>query len=732
MTLLLLLVGCGSGVTTGKSGPRIGESCVDEACASGLVCANDGTCAAPGDLGTTLSDGDCSATVECAYGLVCDADNTCASPGDPGTGAAGASCSSDDDCQAGHYCGDDGICVDVGIPFWEGGECPADLDGDFYPLFDVPNLPASGQIDFFSLPFPNDARLDLDGRPDLSGFPDPGDVAPAVGEVLAAVSGGPTGYGLNPTVYFRFSRPQDLDSITVLTDDATVWWASIDEDADDYGVLPALQYFTRNSRGKYICQNWLAVSVYDGQPLEPNHTYAVWLTKDIHSRNGATAVRDDGFKVMMGDERPTDLSLARAWDAYAPFRDYVAREGIASDRIAGAAVFTTGDPSRGVRYFREVTEGDDVSVGVSDLVECDDGVASPCDDGGVRTCGSGSAAFDELQGRVSVPVYRTDSGVAYDASTFRPTVQGNEDVCFAMTLPKGDMPAGGWPVAFYAGDPGGSFRDAVDGGVAEALAAQGFATITLELPGQGERGTAYYDAAHPAAWLGNELQAAADPNALVRLANEWSLAAAESPTGAEIRFDPANLWYVGEGEGASVGVDFLAWSLDARGGVLGNAAGYQIHAFGEQTAPVDIAHGLQAALADSALNRWHPMLNLVQEMFEPVDPVNYARSVVRDPRTGAKSVLFVTGVEDAETPEVSLTSVLTAAALPTVGDVLLDYDQSTTSYPVYENISDGADRVTAAAVQVAAGHDALLEAGPLDQAARFLGSGTAGQPTIEE
>jgi hypothetical protein len=731
--LSLLWIGCDGNLSGGKLGPALGESCEDERCRSGLVCGHEGVCVEDGDLGGTPEGDDCSASAECQYELVCSSDNFCAEAGGAGTGGAGDTCGSDDDCQAGHFCADDGTCTDVGIPFWEGATCPDDdLEGEFRVLFDVPDLPASGEIDFFSLPFPNDTRLGTTGHVDLSGFPDPGD-GTAVGGLLDALEAGPAGWGVNPTVYFRFSRPQDLDTVTADGDAATVRWASLDEDADDYGDLTALQFFTRNTRGKYICQNWLGVSVADGRPLEEGHTYAVWLTKGIHDTDGDNAVRDNGFKVMVGDERPTDLTLGRAYDAYAPFREYVAREGLDLSSIAGAAVFTTGYPSRGVRYFREVTGGEDVDIAASDLTACDTGVIGPCDDGGARSCGSAGAGFTEVQGHLSVPRYRTDGGsVAYDPSSLRPAIQGMEDACFAMTVPAGTKPAAGWPIALYATDVGGTFRDAVSTGVAEALAAEGIATISLELPGHGERGTSYVDPANPPAWLGNQLQAGADAHAVLRFVQEWSVAAAASPTGADIGFDPDQVWFVGQGEGASTGIDFLAWTLGVKGGVLGNPAAFELHAFADQDAPVDVEHGLQAAFADSALTRWHPMLGLLQEYFEVADPVNNALAVVRDSATESKHLLVVDGTADDVLPTLSRQSAMRALYLPTAGPVLDDFGQTTTTFPVFENVSTDDGRRTAAEVQTADGHTALLTDAGIARTAAFLASGLAGSPTIGE
>ena len=730
--LLILLVGCG-GQFKGSILPGEGDSCEEEGhCQQGLTCGHEGVCLEEGATGATEADGDCSLTAECAWELVCSADNVCVEDGAVGTGSEGDSCSSDEDCQAGHYCGDDGACVDLELPLWEGGTCPEDdLTGDFRPLFEVPDLPVSGEIDFYSLPFPNDLRLDTQGHPDLSGFPSPGDDT-AVPDLVAAIES-QSGWPRNPTIFFRFSRTPDFDTLRVDGDAPTIRFVSLDPDAPDYGDVSSLQYFTRSTRGKYICQNWLAVSVYDGRPLEEGHTYGVWITKSVTDRDGVTAVRDNGFKVMVQEDRPEDVDLGRAWDSFAPLRDYVTDNGVAIEDIAGATVFTTGYSSRGTRYFREVTQGDDVTVGLSDLVACDTGVVSPCDDGGARACEAADPDFTELHGLVSLPRYRTDGGsVAYDPTSLRPLVDGYEDVCVSMTVPTTEMPEGGWPVTLFQPDLGGTFRDAVTTGLAGDLAVQGVATIGVELPGHGARGDSYIDTSNLQAWLGNMLQASADPEALVRLAQEWSVDADASPTGTAIAFDPDEIWYAGQGEAAAVGTNFLAWSLDTRGAVLGNPSGYMIHRFADEDTPIDVEHGLMTSLGDSALTRWHPALNLLQAAFEGVDPVNNGMGVTREPSTEAKHLLVVHGVNDEATPELALVSGLRALYLPTAGDVLDDYGQSTTTFPVYENVSTEDGRRTAASVQVDAGHDALLTAEGVFRAASFIGSGIGGSPTIEE
>ncbi|MFZ5475612.1 MAG: hypothetical protein ACOZNI_02455 [Myxococcota bacterium] len=722
---IVALSACSAGISKVSLG-SLGDDCTEVRCQSDLTCAHDGTCQLPGELGTTGEGEDCSDGEECAYGLVCAADNTCVPPGSPGTGGEGDGCDGDGDCLAGHWC-DGGTCADVGIPYWEGGDCPADVtDGDFYPLFDVPTLPAYTNLDFFSLPFPNDARLGAGGRPDLSGFPTPGDDAPAVDALLAAVEGGPTGWGTNPVVYFRFNRPQDFDTIRVLSDDATVFFASLDEDADDYGPLGAMQFFTRHARGKYVCQNWLAVSVWDGAPLLPDHTYAVWVTKGITDEAGNTAVRDNGFKVMVQDDRPEDAALVNAWDAYQPFRDYVAREGVDMDQIAGAAVFTTGQPARGVRYYRELVEEPESTPAMGSLEACEAGATT--------TCGACGDAGDlvELHGALSLAAWRDAAGVVpLDETGLKPALQGTEEACVAITLPPGEAPDAGWPVALVVPDVGGTFHDAVDDGTAAALAAEGVATISIELSGHGARGgAAWPDPLNPAGWLGGQLQSVADAHAIAHVAQTWSLEAADSPTGEAVAFDPDGMWFWGLGEGASVGIDFLAYSQEARGGVLGNPEGLRLHTLLVREEPVDLARGMQAAYADSNLTRWHPLVALHQQLFDPADPVNFALGVVREPTFSAKHLFVVHGVEDAELAEASIAAPLLAGSIPTAGDVLVDYGQGTTSLPASENATTDDGRRTAASVQVAAGHDALVGEGA--RGAAFVGSGADGAAPVVE
>ncbi len=707
--ILFLLAGCGTGVTSGGALPGIGAECEAGRCTSGAVCAHDNVCAEPGSSGTALVGSDCSATEECAFTLECASNNECSAADAQGTGATGDKCVDDDNCQSGFTC-DSGACVDLEIPNWDGGPCPADAESDdeFRALFQIPDLPTSEPLDFFAMPFPNDLRLDGDGRPMLDGFPSPGEAAPSVDRLLGFVAE-QTGWGLDPVVYFRFNKPHDLTSIKVLTTDATVHFASIDPDADDYGNLSAFEFFTRQSRNRYVCQNWLAVTTYGGRPLLPNHTYAVWLTKGITS-GGSEVFRDDDFPVLMQEDRPTDLTDAKAFDRFQPFRDFVDEEGLSRGEIVAATVFTTGDPARDLRYTREVVESETTTVAVGELADC---ATSPCD----LACGA-SASFTESHALVSIPDFTTAAGLVAFDDIFRPQVQGTSEVCAVLTVPTGIAPTAGWPVALWRGDLGGDAQDAVKNGIAEAFAVQGVATLAIDLPHHGDRKTEedataqWFPTESPGAWRGTLYQAFADGHILQRLAAD-----------PQLGLDADQIWVVGEGVGGDASIALLAWAKDLQGGVVGNPGGLLGQLAAERREPFDVGHALERSFADSNLSRSHPLVALLQQWLGPFDPAGSAEAMVREPATIAKHVFLVDGVEDTELSPDSRYAVLRAASLPTAGEVLEDYGQATTDYPVCENVTTDDGKRTAASAQVKAGHHALSE-NAAEQAAKFVSSGT--------
>lgn len=719
MVSIFVLAACDTAVTAGALLPGAGEPCDESGCRDALICSHEAICAEAGSFGTAVAGDDCSDTEECSVTLECSSDNVCADPGAAGTGSSGDACSSDADCQAGFECTDK-ACVDLEIPVWEGGACPADTpDGEFRVLFQIPDLPTSAELDFYSMPFPNDLRLDTSGRPVMDGFPSPGDAAPAVDGLLGLL-GVQYGWGTDPVVYFRFNRAQDLASIKVLEDGANVHFASIDPGASDYGKLSSFQFFSRTSRGRYICPNWLAVTTTDGRPLSPNRRYAVWIEKGITDADGGEAFRDDDFVTLMQDDRPTDVTDAKAYDQFGPFRDFVDSEGLTRGDIVAATVFSTGDPLSWVRYFRETADDETNVVSVGEAAPC---ASSPCN----LSC-SNAANVTEMHALLTLPDYTdADGDVAY-TGTFRPVPQGTETTCLVLGYPAGDPPESGWPVALYLGDIGGTSQDAFSAGLATALANEGVATASIALPHHGDRATqtdsliAWFDTEKPATWRGNMLQSLGDAHAVLRVLRST----------AALELNPDETWVVGQGAGAETAVPLLSFDNDLLGGVLGNPAGRLGYTASARVEPYNLAHALQKSLADSNLGRTHPLIALQQSFVGPVDPVTTAEAVLREPQSTPKHLLVIQGVGETQFPVESTSAFLRAVSVPTAGEILLDFGQATIDLPTFENVSTDFGRRTAVSLQFSDGHDALFTAA-LQRSARFVGSGTAElSPTLDD
>ncbi|MCB9796956.1 MAG: hypothetical protein H6741_30095 [Alphaproteobacteria bacterium] len=750
---LIALAACTGKVEQSNFGGLAGDACdEEETCRTGLACDHEGVCAEEGTAGTFAQGEDCLLTDECGWGLVCDGAGHCAQPGDAGTGDVDAACESDADCQMGFACNDDGACEDLEIPYWEGVQCAAD-DGPFRVYFEVPDLPASPGVEFYRLPFPNDARL-VDGHPDLSGHPSPGDVSPAIDAWLAAMEE-IDAYPVNPVVILRTSGRLDPSSVRAFQDDDTLFMAAVSPSSEDYGYRSSFVYEATTARNRYACGNQIRVSSWPGRPLEPDTTYAVWVSRDIRSGSAETPEVDADFAVMMGDARPGDdgdYRLVPAWDAYAPFRQFLDDNGVDRDSVAGAAVFTTGNPARrfwNVGFAVSEAERDPTPL---ELTLCDGEAISPCDDGGARACGAPQAGFHELHGRITVPVFQEgsapyapgDGGWAWNTAN-TPFLQTGAEVCFALTVPEGAPPAGGWPVTLAAHAWGGDFRDPIELGLAGALAAAptpdggtvGVATLTLELPGHGERGEAslFYDLDNPTATYGNRLQAAAELYQAVAVLEAFSLEAGQSPTGQALRFDTDKLLFFGHGAGGEAAIAMLANTRDIQAAVLGGVGGLQGVIAGTRLEPQVTDYELRRRMADTSSGRMHPILGVLQATLERSDAVIYGQSLLKVPAAGSSSkhVLYIYGLDDLTTPDAAQQALQTAMGLPTVGEVVVDWEQSTRDAPASENLlSESGGRYTGGSLQLEGGHEALWSPEGLDAAVRFLGAAAAEQaPSIE-
>ncbi|MFO8071981.1 MAG: hypothetical protein R6V85_08905 [Polyangia bacterium] len=665
-----------------------GEDCSGGGeCAEGLICSGvDGTCQPDGAPGTVPEEGDCMASFDCQWGLVCASDGTCQQEGDSGTTGAGGSCEQDSDCLLFLECLD-GVCQGFEPPYWPGTECeePSGQDDPFIAYFEV----GGDSGEFYRLPFPNDARVS-GGRIDLEDHANPGvlieELGNPVDSYFDAVEHDVDGFGLQSCTYFRFSHSPDWSTVNL---GETIYMVDIDPDSEKYGEQAFSRFRGDIARGKYICNNWIALCPNLGRPLQPGTTYAAIVTTDVADAQGDAAEQSEDFAAMLAGSEPGEAGLSHAWTAYAPLRDYLDDQAINPTSIASAAVFTTGRPSADLPLVRDAVRAEP-----EPMVE------------GLAVDDSGDA-YSLYSGELTVPFYQQGErpfatvedggGIDYDGEGMPVWVE-DESVRFALTVPAGEAPPEGWPVIIYAHGTGGSEMSFVGNGTAERMAGVGVAAIGLEQVMHGERRglsgdqadleqnspeRLFYNFLNPRAARDNNVQAAADHFQLVRLIEGFF-----EITGEDVLFDTEKIYFFGHSQGSQGPMLFAAHEPLVDLLVLSGAGGYLIESLLGKKQPLDVSAAIRFALMEFGEVDWHhPLLNLIQLAFDPVDPATHARMVFRQDMSELgyprRSVFMSYGIGDTYTPE--MTQLALAKALG-VQQWPLDDEHQLGAVPVIESL----------------------------------------------
>ena len=309
---------------------------------------------------------------------------------------------------------------------------------------------------FWDLPFPSDLRLTADGRPDLAGFPNPRNL-PVVNDLLA-VAAERRGFSTLPIAWFKLTADVPIDP-------AGAFLVDIDDASPERGTRYPIvvEKLPADAFGSGL----VAIAPRAGIVLRGNTRYAVIL-----ARSFAPALEvPDAF---------ADLDHA----AYAPLWPMLDELGI---EPLVATVFTTGDE---VALLRQRSESLRETAQLS-------GIAL------AKT----HADFCELRGTVTFPQYQLGTQPFDQQGQFvldahgTPIAQGTMTVPIVITIPKGTMPANGWPLwQFFHGSGGASFDLVDDGPVKIAggeplagegpgaiVARRGIAAVAAALPVNPER-----------------------------------------------------------------------------------------------------------------------------------------------------------------------------------------------------------------------------------------------------
>ncbi len=587
--------------------------------------------------------------------------------------------------------------------------------------------------DFFAFPFPSDLRTHADGRPDLTGYPNPG--IDLVTDMLRIADQRPR-FPTLPVAYFRFDTAlatRDASDVVAAEAASPILIVDVDATSPERGrLVPAVAIDLVND--VYSGPNLLGVGPVPGFVLAPDRTYAVVVRRGLGDARGRMLDVPAALATLARGETPSASWGERARAVYAPLWETHAMIGVAADDVAAATVFTTGDVVAETRALAE-------AVLAAHSITIESLRVDPAD-------GDDHPRYCELRARASMPQFQEGTPPFDEAGTFildgagAPTEQRREDVPIVITIPRGEMPAGGFPLMVYFHGSGGIAAQVVDrgprpaGGVeavgegpAHMIAARGFAAVGAALPLSPDRlpgagATEYLNLRNLAAFRDTFRQGVIEQRLLIRAMTELRIdpATLGSCTGVTlpagetaIRFDANAFVGLGQSMGGMYTNMIGAVEPSLRALVPTGAGGYWGY-FILETSLIPGARALLAAsLRTSAdrLSQLHPGLSLLEMAWEGAEPLVYMPRISRRPLPGigARPIYEPVGEHDSYFPPAVYDAVALAYGHPQAGERVWPEMQARLAlagldgvldYPVRGNlVSAGGEPYTGAVVQYA-------------------------------
>lgn len=573
-------------------------------------------------------------------------------------------------------------------------------------LYIAPSLATGDQ--FFDHPWPSDARLE-EGKVPLVAFPVPR-TSSLLTSYLTTMDRKLDGFSPVAAGYVRFDGDIDPASLpagpeATLDAESVLQLINIDRDSAHFGERLPVSHRYHPADGVYVHARMLAWMPALGFPMNEGTRYALVVTKDLRAAGGG--------ELGPSSELKNELAGALA-DVASALND----AGVEASRIGHLAVVTTGSPT--AELFAIANHLDEA--------------ASPAVlPGSWNTASSGSYGW-EVQGEYGpspnyqhgeIPFTVEGGGFAFEGDT--PQVASTFNLRFSLTVPleaKCAMPKDGYPLVMVAHGTGGDFRSYVDDGTAKRLASRCAAVMGVDQIFHGTRPGAnpddpsaaalsFFNFQNIVAARTNMRQSAIDELQRARLVRSGGLTvpAGVSPTGKAVTFDARKIAFFGHSQGGLNGTLFLATDAGALGGVLSGTSSVLSVTLVEKKLPLPDISALIRQLAlklteDEAgeLDVMHPAISLAQMLVDTVDPIHYARYILRAPKEGAtpKSIYMTEGVAkdgsgDAYAPVHGTEALAVALGLPLLSPSVflldqLSYGMASTEVPasgLAGNLSDG-------------------------------------------
>jgi hypothetical protein len=558
---------------------------------------------------------------------------------------------------------------------------PPPTDSQAVARFDLASPMADDT--FFDFPYPSDLRLRPDGAPALEGYPNPNGLGIVDGFKQIAVQR--KGFPVLPVGYFRFEAPikaPALDAVIPAEAGSPLLLVDVDPKSPDRGKLfPLVATVPPHDTDPYVPPNLLAIAARPGFVLSPKRTYAFVVRRSLGDEKGAPLAVPAAMKELAEGRAPAGARGEDARKLYAPLFETLKALSVPAEDVAAATVFTTGDV---VEETFELTQ----AVLAKYKVELRDLALLPNNDAiHDRFCRIGAkVTFPQFQ--KGTPPFDTD-GLFELGQDGLPTKQRDEDVPVTITLPKAEMPAGGFPLVVYFHGSGGRSSQMADGDdfqdpanlplsqwPAYHLAPLGFAMAGAAMPVSPDRlpgasDIAYLNLNNPKAMRDTFRQGMIESRLLLEALRTLSIppsvvagCAGISLSGGETAYRFAEQRVHAQGQSMGGMYTNMVGAVEPRiEAVVPTGAGGFWTYFILETKLIPGAAGLLSVVIGTRekLSFVHPTLHLVETGWEAIDPIVSVPRLARRPLAGhpVRPIYEAAGKDDSYFP----TTVYDAMAL---------------------------------------------------------------------
>lgn len=604
-------------------------------------------------------------------------------------------------------------------------------------------IPRGGFPAFLDTPWPNDLlRREENGAPrlDLRSFPNPFQSS-ALDDYLLTIQDAP-GFASAGTIYFQVEGGVDPTSLPRTASDSVSPSASmfLIEEADVDRRIPIVWNYYPDGTA-FLPAGTLAVSPLLGAAV--HRTASLVVTSAVRAAHGAPLGPSPDLLALMTCAPIEDL--ADPPDC-APYQSLVSALGRTPPELALLSRFTpsnaTVDLEKAFSWLREQP-----AAVPRDLIRTSQGEYTRYD--------TYEGVVDLLQFQVGAPPFDASDGITGGFELDDegvPIAQRTEPVRFLLTVPHGEAPAGGWPIAINGHGTGGDLYSGLGNSAsaeAHQLAAAGFAMLAISEPlhntRQGFRDGAEdiytFNFLNPLAGRDNWRQSALEKVQLVTLAQALSVPG-ELNDGVAVLFDGEQIAYFGHSQGGITGAIFLGVEDRIHGAFLSGAgAGFAVSLV-EKVEPVEIASVLRAFLSmpeDEPVDSFHPVLALLQTWVDPADPLNYGPLWRHRSDRPTPHLVATSGLTDPYSPKSTHAGLAGAFELPIVGEVFEPWEivtlkelESVPAGSAANLVSDSGAPLSAGILQYPNdGHFAVFRNPNAQQAFfQFFESLTEGPPTM--